>query len=62
MKAHFHAGDFQLKHGRHPHGRGTWTFESADRTVQVEARGKYAAARARVAAAHPQVLVWNLKP
>ena len=62
MRAHFNTRDFQLAHGRNPQGKGTWIFESADRRHTVEEAGKYAAARARVASAHPQVDEWVVQP
>lgn len=62
MKAHFNTREFQLAHGRNPQGRGAWIFESADRTVTVEEDGKFAAARARVASAHPRVTEWVVQP
>lgn len=62
MNAHFDTREFVNAHGNSPKGRGTWIFQTADRLVTIEAVGKFAAARARVAAANPRQREWVVLP
>lgn len=63
MTAEFHTTQYELAHGRKPRGFGQWAFQPRGKRGLdgIEwANGTYAQAKAKVAAARPEIEHWNV--